>query len=158
MTTEKRKNIDYSGSAVKLCNEPTMKDYLIELDRLQKQLTVLQEQADALVPEYLKSAITTTSKNIAEQTKGIRDSIDTFGSYQDLDNSWYAVKQLKRSKSYLAEPFEMKYPQYAPAVIVKTVDTAKLNGLIKGGLVNEAQLEADGVLKVSESYAYIIKV
>ena len=80
-----------------------------------------------------------------------------YGSYQDLDKGWYAVKQRKVSKSYNAEAFEKTYPQFAPAVIIKTVDTTKLNGLIKGGLLAEDDLVDVHIIKESESFAYIIK-
>ncbi|MFH0769431.1 MAG: hypothetical protein V1932_07725 [Chloroflexota bacterium] len=155
--TKTKRNTDYSASAINLVNPPEVKDCLIELDRLQRQLVSLCDERDALIPSHLREAIAFYQKGIAEQTEGIRGFIDTFGSYQDTVNGVYAVKQRKVSKSYSAEPFEKCYPQFAPAVIIKAVNEKTLIGLIKGGLLEEARLEADGILKCTESFAYIIK-
>ncbi len=151
------KIIDYTASAVKLCNPYPVESLLKTFHSEQDRLTELQKQADTLIPTDLKEQIIKTQESIATLSQTLRKTVDELGSYQDLGRGWYAVKQRKLSKSYLADPFERTYPQFAMAVIVRTIDTTKLNGLIKGGLLEEARLEADGVLKITESYAYIIR-
>ena len=157
-TKATKKNTDYSASAVNLCNPPQVAADLGMLADMYKNLTILQEEANTLIPQALKDRIEICHKYIAEQEQGLRIVIDEFGSFQDITFGQYGIKQRKVSKSYKAEPFEKNYPQFAPAVIVKVVDTAKLTGLIKGGLLDEVRLEADGVLVCTESFAYIIKV
>jgi small-conductance mechanosensitive channel len=156
--TKTKKNTDYSASAVNLCNPASIEIKLNTLEQYNGQLLDLQGKMDACIPNELKSELSNVTACIAELNKQIREDIEASGSYQDLTLGWYAVKQRKTSKSSNAEPFEKNYPQFAPAVIVKAVDTTKLNGLIKGGLLDEARLEADGVLKITESFVYIIKV
>ena len=153
-----RKNTDYSASAVKLCNPPEVEGLLLDLQNEQTSVEQLKNQANALIPDELKVKIGQAEFTVAKLSTEIRRVIDKEGSYQDIEVGWYALKQRKVSKSYKAEPFEKNYPQFAPAVIIKAIDTAKLTGLIKGGLINEGQLEADGVLVCTESFAYIIKV
>ena len=151
------KNIDYSASAVKMVNPPETHTLLGELKNLKADILVLNEQVDALIPQELRDRIEICQKRIIEKEVDIRLAVDMFGSYQDLDKGWYAVKQRKISKSYNAEKFEAIYPQYSPAVIIKAVDTTKLNGLIKGGLITNDELILHAITKETESFAYIIK-
>jgi len=51
---------------------------------------------------------------------------------------------------------EKKNTDYS-ASAVKMVNEKALSGLIKGGLITEADLKTIGVIKESESYRYIIK-
>jgi hypothetical protein len=152
-----KKNTDYSASAVNLVNPIETKELLEELQKMKANQLILKEQVDKLIPQELKDRMEINLKWMVEQETRIRLSIDTFGSFQDLEDGWYAVKQRKVSKSYNAEAFEKIYPQYTPAIIIKAVDTTKLTGLIKGGLLDEAGLKNNGVIKESESFAYIIK-
>ncbi len=156
----KRKNIDYSNSAVNLNNIPLMGEFLENLREQEKELQELQEKANSYIPVDLLSCIEQNQLAINEYRNFITKQIEPFGSYQDLEQGLYAVKQRKVTKSYDAEAFEKKYPQYAPAIIVKSVDTTKLNGLIKGGLLNETDLKHPdiGVITEKEYYSYIIKV
>jgi hypothetical protein len=152
-----KKNIDYSASAVNLKNPPEVEKLLIHHRKLLADLTQLGAEIATHIPAHLTAELESTNRDLQESSKAIHEAIDTFGSYQHLESGAYAIKQRKVSKSYKAEPFEKTYPQYAPAVIVKAVDVAKLTGLIKGGLLDEARLEADGVLTISETYAYVIR-
>ena len=152
-----KKNTDYSASAVNLKNPQEVLVEMVKLKGLYDNLLVLQNQLETYIPKELKDRIEICQKYISEQNAQVRLSVDTFGSYQDLEQGWYAVKQRKVSKSYNAEAFEKTYPQFAPAVIIKAVDTTKLNGLIKGGLIDEPLLKGSGIIKESESFAYIIK-
>jgi Holliday junction resolvase-like predicted endonuclease len=152
-----KRNTDYSASAVNLTNTTKLAMAMNIYRNEQADLQKLQEEADSYIPDTLRESIAKKQDIIAHTAQDIRGLIDLHGSYQDVEHGIYAVKQRKLSKSYKAEPFEKTYPQYAPAVIAKAVDVAKLTGLIKGGLLDEARLEADGVLTISETYSYIIK-
>ena len=151
------KNIDYSASAVKMVNPPEIKVLLGELQKLKADMLILNEQAEKLIPQDLKDRMSICSKYISEKEADVKLAIDIFGSYQDLEQGQYAVKQRKVSKSYNAEKFEAIYPQYSPAVIIKAVDTTKLNGLIKGGLLTENYLKTLDIIHESESFAYVIR-
>lgn len=159
MTTETKgnKNTDYSRSAVSLLNPQEVEIGLIELHVLNNEVNKIQAEMDSLIPQELWDKKSEIEKKITEVTQVIKDRINSLGSYQNIDMGWYAVKQRKVSKSYNATAFESQYPQFAPAVIIKAVDTAKLNGLIKGGLLEELTLKSAGIINETESFAYIIK-
>lgn len=151
-------NIDYSKSAVNLNNPITIQPMLELLKgaqaTLEERRAELKEKNKELMAE-IERRETEISNLITE----IKLEIDRAGSYQDLTNGFYAVKQRKVSYSYDPSRFETKYPEFAPAVIQKAVNAVKLNGLIKGGLLKmEDLLHPDiQVAKESESFAYIIK-
>ena len=151
------KNTDYSASAVKMVNPPETHTLLGELKNLKADLLVLNEQVDALIPQELRDRIEICQKWIIEKEVDIRLAVDMFGSYQDLDKGWYAVKQRKVSKSYDAQKFKSIYPSFTPVVIIEAVNEKALSGLIKGGLLTEDELEVHDIVKKSESFAYIIK-
>ena len=153
-----KKNTDYSASAVNLCNPPEVKELLERLQVKQVSLQAITEKIEACVPAELREGASSLNNDIGELKMLLQQCVDRQGSYQDIERGEYAVKQRRVSKNYNVEPFEKTYPQFAPAVIVKAIDTSKLNGLIKGGLLDEARLEADGVLVCTSSFAYIIKV
>ncbi len=153
----KRKNPDYSASAEHLCNPRAVEENLFRIRQLQMNHTLLNAQAQALIPNEVKARIAELEFSISEATKTIRDLIDQQGSYQNVENGHYALKMRKISKQYHAEPFLAQYPQYAPAVIVQTINVNALEGLIKGGLLGEASLLAEGVITKSETYTYIVK-
>ncbi len=152
-----RKNTDYSGSAVNLVNPPELQDLLSRLHEAQGNANDIKARMDATIPPELIKANMQIQETIASLNTEIRTAIDKYGSYQDVVNGAYALKQRKITKSYNATAFETAYPQFAPAVIMKAVDVAKLNGLIKGGLITESALKTSSVMVESESYAYIIK-
>lgn len=150
-------NVDYSNSAVNLTNPPQVVESLLAQRERQLRLADLQDKMNACIPNELKVELANLQKEIATENEGIKGYIDTFGSYQDLERGMYAVKQRKVSVSYDPQIFRVQYPAYAPAVIKETVDTAKITGLIKGGLLTPEDLENKGVSMKSESYSYIIR-
>lgn len=164
MVTETKQNMDYSNSAVNLTNSTKLDIDLEVLDRYQKEKATIEESIQSLIPQDLKDTLLNTERCIDEITRIIKEGIESSGSYQNLEKGWYAVKQRKVSKSYDAFAFEERYPQFAPAIIIKAVDTAKLTGLIKGGLISEADLKKESpggfpaVITEKESFSYIIKV
>lgn len=159
MVTETRakKYTDYSSGAVNLTNHYDVKALLSRMQEIQNLKQDLADKIDALIPAEFKTTLANAEKEISDIQTEIRLAVDSLGSYQDLEHGWYAVKQRKVSKSYDASLFETSYPQYAPAVIIKAVDTTKLTGLIKGGLLDERELKAGNIIQEKESFAYVIK-
>jgi hypothetical protein len=157
MTMETRKNTDYSQSALMLTNPPAVEVALMELLTKQQVLDDLKAQAAALIPQELTDRIAQAATAVAEKNAEVRQAIDNFGSYQNLTTGWYALKQVKVKREYLAEPFIENFPKFAPAVIEQTVNVKALDGLVKGHLITEDDLKGAGVINESKSYAYIIK-
>lgn len=155
--TRPKKNPDFSGSAVSLTNPSDARVYLTNLHGLLNELDDVLAAIENSVPAELKERRDNLEKRIETITNGLKGIIDKQGGYQDVIEGLYALKQRRLSKSYVADKFERLYPQFAPAVIVKAVDIMKLNGLVKGGLLDEGHMELEGVLKLSETYAYVIK-
>ena len=155
-----KKNIDYTLSAVNLTNPLEVELDLRAIKGLTGQLAELQAKMEALIPEDMKDLMTSLQTQLNAATQGTKTDIDTYGSFQNLDEGLYAIKQRKVSVSYDAARFKFLYPQYAPAIIIESVDTAKLKGLIKGGLIKEEDLKHPdvAVAKETESFAYIVKV
>ena len=151
------KNTDYSASAVKLCNPESIGFLLAQYHAELAAIQTLNDEIQKLIPKELTDKIAEYQKSHSECEVELRKVIEEQGSYQDLEKGWYAVKQRKVSKSYNAEKFEAIYPQYSPAVIIKAVDTTKLNGLIKGGLLTENYLKTLDIIHESESFAYVIR-
>jgi hypothetical protein len=158
MTTEAKKNIDYSNSAVNLTNHEQIKGMLQALAETKAFLKSVEDRIEALIPKELADLQQQYQDEIMQIMSDIQITIEERGSYQDLENGRYAVKQRKVSKSYDARVFKIAYPQYSPAVVIETIDTTKLNGLIKGGLITEADLKTNGVVTEKETFNYIIKV
>ena len=152
-----KKNTDYSASAVKMVNSKVVADLMETLHVLRADYDEAIKTRNASIPVELQTKVIETEAAVNGMADTIKSAIEQYGSYQDLDKGWYAVKQRKVSKSYDAPNFKLAYPQYAPAVIIETVDTTKLNGLIKGGLLTEDYLKTLDIIKESESFAYIIK-
>ena len=149
-----KKNPDFTASAVNLCNPPEIGKKLMELQDAQAKARTLDANLVAM-PEYQE--LKAQEKLAADITAQIRGMVEAQGSYQDIDNGFYAVKQRRLTKQYNAELVESLYPEYAQAIIKKAVDTVKLNGLVKGGLVSEEALRRGLALTETETYAFIIK-
>ncbi len=150
-------NIDYSKSAVNLTNPIDAQKCLKDLSSFKSALVEVLSDISLAIPIELLAKKATLENDIDTVCEVLRTIMDEQGSYQDVEAGMYAVKQRKVSISYDPQVFRAQYPDYAPAVIKETVDTTKLNGLIKGGLLTPEDLEKQGVSSKSESFAYIIK-
>lgn len=155
--TEK-KNMDYSKSAVNLTNPGELIPQLAVLLALKGSKEVITQEIQEAIPKELNQKLLDITAEIAKVEETIKETIEKFGSFQNVEKGVYALKQRKVSRSYDAGVFKLAYPTYAPAVIVETVDTVKLGGLIKGGLITEESLKINGVVEEKESFQYIIKV
>ena len=149
-------NPDYSASAVGLTNPSQVFELLVRYHKEAKALTTISEAIDKVVPQKLKDQKSILEKSHQETDKILRQAIDTFGSYQDLDNGWYAVKQRRESITYLPDFVR----RYAPAkvaefVIIETVDSKALDALLKAGQLEPEVARQCGTIE--EKFAYIIR-
>ncbi len=151
-----KRNPDYSASAVMLTNPPQVMVDLETIKGLNLQITDLRERIESLVPKELRDTLTSLQKDLDAASKGIREDIDEFGSYQDPDKGEYALKQKRESILYKPELVR----QYAPSkvasfVIIESVDNKGLDALLKAGQITPEVARQCG--EVKESFAYIIK-
>ena len=149
-----KKNPDYSASAVNLCNPPELGQRLMAYRDCQAKVRILEANLEAL-PEFQE--LQACQKKIANINAEIRGMVDAQGSYQDIENGFYAVKQLKKTKLYSATNFESCFPEYATAVLTKSINVPVLEGLIKGNLLNEDGLRRAHIIEDKETFAYIVK-
>lgn len=149
--------MDYSNSAINLVNPATVGLLLEQYRRQQEMLAELRAKADACIPQEVKDSIAKVESEMNQTREVAEETIAEDGSYQDLDKKLWGIQQRRVSLSYNALEFESHYPQFAPAVIVKAVDEAKVKGLLKGGLLDMKTLLSEEVAKEKESYRFIIE-
>lgn len=151
-----KKNPDFTESVEKLCNPIQVKDLLDQLhleEKTKADLEIqLREQSAELVDGIAKMGVV-----IADTQKQIKEAIEQFGSYQNVETGEYGVKVRRISKSYDAKEFADFFPNYTPAVVIQTINVKALEGLIKGGLIKEDELRNCGVLREDTTYAFIIR-
>lgn len=144
---------DYSESAVNLCNPIEVKALLDTLHDAQLKLEELEGQRQA----ELEMEIGKVNKSIADLQANIREAIEKHGSYQDTEAEVYGVKYSRKSKVYHTEPFKEHYPKFVPSVVVETISSKALDGLIKGGLIPEADLRMHKVITEDVGYAFYVR-
>lgn len=148
--------VDYSKSAEKLVNPPEVKALLDKLHDLEGAKKALETQLKAENTELVQS-IVTVGVDLNNITKQIKEAVDLHGSYQVVGEA-YAVKYRRESKQYHPEKFAgPAYEKYRTAVITEAIDTDVLNALIKGGQLEQAILERDGVISFDYSFAYYVR-
>ena len=148
-----KKNPDYTQSAVSLCNPDEVYSLMLNRLLLSQRLDLLQSK---LCNSELGIAIENTEIELQKLDTEIRQAIDKFGSYQDVETGVYAVKQRRESIAYQPELVR----QYAPSkvasfVLIETVDSKALDALVKAGQLTAEDARRCG--EVKESFAYIIK-
>jgi len=153
---KEKKVADYSKSAENLVNPSEVKELLNQLHQKEKDKEEFEVELKEQCADLVLS-IADTGQAITELQKQIKEAVEQFGSYQDLEAGDYAVKYRRVSKSYDAEEFAQFFDKFAPAVIIQTVNEKALEGLIKGGLITEQELKNTGVLKEDTKYAYVIR-
>jgi len=146
--------LDYSKTAENLVNPPEVKALLDTFHQKQAELDAIRAE----IPAELLSKIDAIYQELGDLNTAIRDAIEQYGSYQDVEKGHYAVKYRRVSKCFEnPEAFKARYPSYAPAVIVETIDPTKVQGLIKGNLLAEEELKEAGILVEQISFAFVIK-
>ena len=151
-TITKPKPKDYTASAVNLVNPPEVAEVL---EQRAKAVGMLNEAKQRLEQTIEYQNVSLLANDIAEMSHQLQELVETYGSYQDMEQGLYAIKQAKISVSYDPMRVKANLPKFADAVIEETVNKKAIEGLIKGKLISPEQ--ADACADKSESYAYIIK-
>ena len=149
----KKQNPDYTNSAENLCNPTEVKAVMAEY---QSKLNDL-EAAKAKIPEEIMNLCIEAEAEVQRVHNEVKKAIDQFGSFQDIEAGVYAVKYRRISKVYDVEPFKEHYPKFVPAVVVETINAKALEGVIKGGLIEEADLKMYKVITEDVGYAYFVR-
>ncbi len=149
-----RKNNDYAESAENLTNPQEVIALYHEMQLIQHSLDALNNKLAAVAGDVL-DAIAQETATMGKVRRELIAAIDLHGSYQDVENGFYALKQRKISVTYLADKVLQFIPEFAQAVIEQVVNKSKIEGLLKGGLITIARV--DTVSIKTETFAYIIK-
>lgn len=148
-----KKNPDYSDSAENLTN----KNEVLELLKRLQQMEEIQTRCKAALEESeLMKDYKANEQEISECKVQIKSAIDIYGSFQDVEKGFYAVKQRRRSFTYIVSRIKQAFPKFHDSLIEETVNVEALNGLIKGGLIQKEA--ADKCADFSDTFGYIIKV
>lgn len=151
-----KRNPDYSASAVMLTNPPQVMDLLAKFKKETSSLGIISEEIDKAIPKELKDQRDILEKWHIETADALRKAIDEFGSFQDVDEGWYAVKQKRESVNYKPELVRQHAPaKVASFVLIESVDSKSLDALVKAGQLTPEQARQCG--EVKETFAYIIK-
>lgn len=158
MTTETKKPPDFSQTAVNLCNPSEVYELLTRLHEEQRNLEQQKLELRAK-QENLVTQIEMTEQVIASLQKDIKQAIETYGSFQNPELGYYGVKYQKMIRSYHVDPFKLRYAKYVPAMVEESINVKALEGLIKGGLITEADLSHPdvGVITETPQYAFYVR-
>jgi hypothetical protein len=162
---------DFSESAENLTNPDEVRTLLNGLHTIQLEKANLEaklrEESKELVEaiEAKEGEIKAVMLDLKGDPKNkITGAIENYGSYQDTENEHYAVRYRNIIKSYHVEPFKEQYRKYVTAVIVESINVQALKGLIKGGLILEADLKDDtsgtglgAVMTETIQYSYYVR-
>ncbi|MFA5379396.1 MAG: hypothetical protein WC455_26805 [Dehalococcoidia bacterium] len=147
-----KKNPDYSKSAKSITNAPeTIEAYNVWLS-LVNEVTKADEVIQKCIPADLKE----TRDRLILEAQSARDYLESkvkeYGGYQDTVTGQYALIIEAKRPQYDAKKFETAFPRESPIVIEKAVNEKALDGLIKGGILTEADLVTQGVItyKITE--------
>jgi hypothetical protein len=154
MEVKTKRNTDYSQSAINLCNPPEVRTLLDNYVALQSEIDNLDLTLRAM-PEY--EQLTERQQSLASARKEIEQTVEKYGSYQDVDAGRYGLKQRAVTIRYEVGDFENCYPEFVPAVLTKSINVEALKGLLKGGLLGEEGLRRIGVIQEKETFRFIIK-
>lgn len=149
-----KKAPDYTNSAVNLCNPSEVGDKLIELHAMQGRIASLE--ADLEKNEFYLE-LQKCHNLVADMTAQIKDMVEAQGSYQDISNSLYAVKYVRKTKVFHVDAFKEHYPDHISSVIEEVINIKVLDGFIKGEIIPEADLRMHKVITDDVSYAFVVR-
>ena len=151
-----KRNPDYTASAVNLVNPPEVLQLLSNYHSQSIEIENVKKQIEACVPHELADMLYQLEEYHTRTNTALRKAIDEHGSYQDIEQGLYAVKQAKHTVSYepklVRDNLESKL---ADMVIIEAVDKVKLSGLVKGSFITQEQADKCGIARID--YAYIVK-
>ena len=154
--TTKRKNLDYSASAVNLVNPPEVQVDLSAYTGLTLEIDQVKTEMDACIPQGMKDRLATLEIQLLACLDAVKADIERFGSYQDFEAGLYAVKQRRESIIYTPALVRKHAPdKVADFVLVLAVDGKALEALAKAGQIDGETLRKCG--EVKESFAFIIR-
>ena len=154
--TAKKKNPDYTESAVDLKNDQRVLVDLRAYHGLQDQIEKLNSDIDALIPQELKDQLASLEIQKKACLEGIKSDVESYGSYQDVESGWYAIKQRKKSVTFPLDKVRAYAPKkVADFVIVESVDEKAMEAMIKAKQLTATELELCS--ETSESFVYIVR-
>ncbi|MET0039420.1 hypothetical protein [Dehalococcoides mccartyi] len=139
-------NPDYSESAFNLTNNTELAEMLNQRRYMEARILGTRTAAGLPIME----------QELADLDIRIRQSIDTLGSFQDVETGRYAIKQRRQSITYSPDKVREYLGKYAPAIIDEHVNEKVLTGLIKGGQISD-EIIPQLVEDTRETFAYIIR-
>lgn len=154
MTT---KNPDYSDSAVNLHNEVPIKlQAALFAYQEASQKTIEAEAAAAILPEVVAASKARDHKSA--MYTAVMEAIDECGSWQNVGDAIYAVKQERKTPVHSAGMARQVLGKMADDFITveEKVDKKKLEQAIKDGFITAAS--AEQFTRLRTSYTYIIEV
>jgi len=150
---EKKKNPDYTASAVNLTNPPEIEGKLAALEICQLAMVQLEDEIKQTEAAKQLASLQAAAAELTAQIKGM---IDAMGSFQDVVSGRYAVKQRRETISYQPQMVRaVLNEKLASLVIVEAVDAKALDGLLKGKLITPEQARECGEAK--ETFAFIVR-
>lgn len=149
--TEK-KNPDYTNSAVSITNAAMLEPLLA--GRRMKQSQILSD-TEKLQEVPIYKMVQQRQKELAELDLVIKETVDRLGGYQDIAAGLYALFQRRMAVSYEPKAIRQCIMPYAEAVIEEVVNTDKVKGLLKGGLITESEIEPAKLTK--ETLRFILE-
>ncbi|MAH47706.1 hypothetical protein CMI37_17935 [Candidatus Pacearchaeota archaeon] len=147
---------DYTKSAIDLKNPLEVRDLLLAYGKAEAEANAAREAHEAAIidmPTF--QAMRRAEASMEAAHANVKTGIEKCGSLQDIPEGLYALKQGRQSVTYNPGMVRETMPQFAEAVIVETVDQAKIHGLVKGGLIDDTTLERIEV-RTDLAPAYII--
>ena len=104
------------------------------------ELTRLNLKIEAIIPPEMVEQRARLEAETADLKKDCKEAANTYGGYKD-EQGWECRIEKRITVEYLPEPFRQAFPQFAEACIEETVNKNKVKGLLKGGLINDLDLE-----------------
>lgn len=149
---------DFSNSA----DIKNPKEVKLLLDELHTEQASLEEM-QGKIPIKLTEAISKQKDAISLILQKVKETIIEHGSYQDIETGSYGVRYGRKIKSYHTEPFKERFPKLIDAVIEEAVNVKALEGLLKGGLIQQDELlkplmvYGQPVITEKISYAFYVR-
>ncbi len=132
---------DYGKTAINLTNSNEVRNLLLEYGKAVKLHNAALDAYGEVVAELPeKVAADKAGKAHDEAYKKVKEAIDRVGSYQDIGEGLYAIKQSRTRTNYDPLRVRERLPQFAQVLINETVDGNKINGLKKGNLITEEDM------------------
>lgn len=155
---------DFTASAENLSNPDEVGHLLQALHAAQDDAIALHlklretaaELVEALDSKQLEiAAIELDLKGDAKRK--IVGAIERYGSYQDTERGWYAVRYRQMRKTYHVDKLREHFARFAELCIEEMVNVAALQGQVKGKLLTEDELRRTGVITEAPTYATYVR-